>query len=179
MRLSADASAWIRATRSPMSAYSARVMRARASVEGAFDPPRSISRDCGRHRRRTGGIRRRTWGCGLPGPRHDGGDERADPGHGALTGLITSAGFRDLLEIRRQMRPSLYDLQCDKPDPVAPRWLRFEVPERLRHNGRVKTPHRQRQPRPRDGGLRAAAGRAPGGTGHPGRRRTSPSRTAG
>ena len=57
-----------------------------------------------------------------------------------MTGLITSAGFRDLLEIRRQMRPSLYDLQCDKPDPVVPRWLRFEVPERLRHDGRVKTP---------------------------------------
>jgi len=61
-------------------------------------------------------------------------------GRGALTGLITTAGFRDLLEIRRQMRPSLYDLQCDKPDPVVPRRLRMEVPERLRHDGRVETP---------------------------------------
>lgn len=61
-------------------------------------------------------------------------------GRGAQTGLITSAGFRDLLEIRRQMRPSLYDLQCDKPNPVVPRRLRLEVPERLRHDGRVETP---------------------------------------
>src|SRR6201993_4356688 len=34
---------------------------------------------------------------------------------GAKTGLITSAGFRDLLEIARQKRPDLYDLQADKP----------------------------------------------------------------
>ena len=61
-------------------------------------------------------------------------------GRGALTGLITTAGFRDLLEIRRQMRPSLYDLQCDKPTPVVARRLRMEVPERLRHDGRVETP---------------------------------------
>ena len=61
-------------------------------------------------------------------------------GRGALTGLITSAGFRDLLEIGRQMRPSLYDLQCEKPGELVPRRLRFEVPERLRHDGRVETP---------------------------------------
>ena len=61
-------------------------------------------------------------------------------GRGARTGLITSAGFRDLLEIRRQMRPSLYDLQCDKPEAVVARRLRFEVAERLRHDGRVETP---------------------------------------
>ncbi len=57
----------------------------------------------------------------------------------ATVGLITSAGFRDLLEIARQQRPSLYDLQCDKPAPAAPRRLRIEVPERLRHDGRVET----------------------------------------
>lgn len=61
-------------------------------------------------------------------------------GRGAKTGLITSAGFRDLLEIGRQMRPSLYDLQCDKPDQIVPRYLRYEVAERLRHDGRVETP---------------------------------------
>ncbi len=61
-------------------------------------------------------------------------------GRGAKTGLITSAGFRDLLEIRRQMRPSLYDLQCDKPEPVVARRLRFEVAERLRHDGTVEAP---------------------------------------
>ncbi len=59
---------------------------------------------------------------------------------GAKIGLITTDGFRDLLEIRRQMRPSLYDLQCDKPEPVVARRLRFEVAERLRHDGTVETP---------------------------------------
>lgn len=61
-------------------------------------------------------------------------------GRGAKTGLITSEGFRDLLEIGRQMRPSLYDLQCDKPDQIIPRRLRVEVAERLRHDGRIQTP---------------------------------------
>ena len=58
----------------------------------------------------------------------------------APTGLITTAGFRDLLEIARQQRPSLYDLQCDKPVPIVPRRHRIEVPERLRHDGRIETP---------------------------------------
>jgi N-methylhydantoinase A len=59
---------------------------------------------------------------------------------GALTGLITSDGFRDLLEIGRQKRPELYDLQTDKPPVLVLRRLRHEVPERLRHDGRVETP---------------------------------------
>jgi N-methylhydantoinase A len=59
---------------------------------------------------------------------------------GALTGLITSAGFRDLLEIGRQKRPDLYDLQADKPPTLVDRPLRHEVPERLRHDGTVETP---------------------------------------
>src|SRR6516165_3435899 len=58
---------------------------------------------------------------------------------GALTGLITSNGFRDLLEIGRQKRPDLYDLQADKPPVLVERALRREVPERLRHNGHVET----------------------------------------
>jgi N-methylhydantoinase A len=58
---------------------------------------------------------------------------------GALTGLITSAGFRDLLEIGRQKRPDLYDLQADKPPVLVDRALRQEVPERLRHDGSVET----------------------------------------
>jgi N-methylhydantoinase A len=58
---------------------------------------------------------------------------------GAPTGLITSDGFRDLLEIGRQKRPELYDLQADKPPVLVERWLRLEVPERLRHDGRVET----------------------------------------
>jgi N-methylhydantoinase A len=58
---------------------------------------------------------------------------------GASTGLITSDGFRDLLEIGRQRRPDLYDLQADKPPVLVERRLRREVPERLRHDGRVET----------------------------------------
>ena len=61
-------------------------------------------------------------------------------GRVARTGLITTSGFRDLLEIGRQKRPSLYDLQCDKPAQIVPRSLRLEVAERLRHDGRVDTP---------------------------------------
>src|SRR5271166_5340686 len=58
---------------------------------------------------------------------------------GAATGLITSDGFRDLLEIGRQKRPELYDLQADKPPVLVERRLRREVPERLRHDGRIET----------------------------------------
>ena len=58
---------------------------------------------------------------------------------GASTGLITSDGFRDLLEIGRQKRPHLYDLQADKPPVLVERRLRLEVPERLRHDGRIET----------------------------------------
>jgi N-methylhydantoinase A len=58
---------------------------------------------------------------------------------GVRTGLITTAGFRDLLEIGRQKRPDLYDLQIDKPPVLVPRDLRLEVPERLRHDGSIET----------------------------------------
>src|SRR6516164_6396072 len=59
---------------------------------------------------------------------------------GARTGLITTDGFRDLLEIGRQKRPDLYDIQADKPRTLVPRDLRLEVPERVRHTGEVDTP---------------------------------------
>lgn len=59
---------------------------------------------------------------------------------GAKVGLITSEGFRDLLEIGRQKRPSLYDMFADKPETLVPRHLRLEVPERIRHDGTVETP---------------------------------------
>jgi N-methylhydantoinase A len=58
---------------------------------------------------------------------------------GASTGLITSDGFRDLLEIGRQKRPDLYDLQADKAPVLVERRLRREVPERLRRDGHVET----------------------------------------
>ena len=59
---------------------------------------------------------------------------------GVKTGLITTDGFRDLLEIGRQKRPDLYDLQTDKPEILVTRDLRLEVPERVHHDGRVETP---------------------------------------
>ena len=57
---------------------------------------------------------------------------------GARTGLITTDGFRDLLEIGRQKRPDLYDIQVDKPPVLVSRDLRLEVPERIRHDGTVE-----------------------------------------
>jgi len=60
-------------------------------------------------------------------------------GGGVRTGLITTRGFRDLLELGRGRRPSMYDLQADKPTPFVPRDLRIEVTERVRHDGRIET----------------------------------------
>ncbi len=57
---------------------------------------------------------------------------------GVRTGLITTDGFRDLLEIGRQKRPDLYDMQADKPPALVSRDLRFEVIERVRHDGTVE-----------------------------------------
>ena len=59
---------------------------------------------------------------------------------GVRTGLITTEGFRDLIEIGRQKRPDLYDLQADKAPPLVTRDLRFGVAERVRHDGTVETP---------------------------------------
>jgi N-methylhydantoinase A len=58
---------------------------------------------------------------------------------GVKTGLITTEGFRDLLEIGRQKRPDLYDIQVDKPPTLVPRELRLEVAERVLHTGAVAT----------------------------------------
>ncbi len=59
---------------------------------------------------------------------------------GAVTGLITTAGFRDLLEIARQIRPHTFDPFVSKPEPLVPRQLRREVRERMAANGTVITP---------------------------------------
>lgn len=58
---------------------------------------------------------------------------------GALTGLITTAGFRDLLEIQREVRYDLYDLFIQMPKPIVPRRLRFGVPERTLADGSIRT----------------------------------------
>jgi N-methylhydantoinase A len=59
---------------------------------------------------------------------------------GGKVGLLTTEGFGDLLEIGRQTRPNLYDLQLDYPQPVVPRNLRLEVKERILHTGKVLIP---------------------------------------
>jgi N-methylhydantoinase A len=59
---------------------------------------------------------------------------------GAVTGLITTQGFRDSLEIGRELRYELYDLQIENPPPIVPRRLRAEVPERVKANGEASTP---------------------------------------
>jgi N-methylhydantoinase A len=58
---------------------------------------------------------------------------------GARTGLITSKGFRDILEIARMGWP-MYQLHWDQPPPLVPRYLRREVAERVRADGVVLTP---------------------------------------
>ncbi len=59
-------------------------------------------------------------------------------GRGARTGVVTTEGFRDLLEIGRQERPDLYDLQIEKPPVLVRRRDRLEVAERLRYDGTVE-----------------------------------------
>lgn len=61
-------------------------------------------------------------------------------GKGTRTGLITTAGFRDVLEIGRQTRPSLYNLRVQKVPPLVPRARRVEVIERLNERGEVLIP---------------------------------------
>ena len=59
---------------------------------------------------------------------------------GAKTGLITTTGFRDVLEIARGNRPDLFNFRFRKPPPFVPRYLRLEVDERTNHRGRVVRP---------------------------------------
>ncbi|HEX2741623.1 MAG TPA: hydantoinase/oxoprolinase N-terminal domain-containing protein, partial [Rubrobacter sp.] len=54
---------------------------------------------------------------------------------GARTALVTTEGFRDVLEIARQNRPSLYDLAQDRPPALVPRGLRFTIKERMGPDG--------------------------------------------
>lgn len=59
---------------------------------------------------------------------------------GARVGLITTQGFRDVLEIGRQTRPHLYDYSVGKPPVAVPREFRAEVNERVNAQGEVLTP---------------------------------------
>ncbi|MFC1863763.1 hydantoinase/oxoprolinase N-terminal domain-containing protein, partial [Thermodesulfobacteriota bacterium] len=56
---------------------------------------------------------------------------------GAVTGLITTKGFRDVLELGRETRYATYDIFSEFPQPLIPRHLRLEVDERIRSDGTV------------------------------------------
>ena len=56
---------------------------------------------------------------------------------GAKTGLVTTKGFKDVLELGRLRRPFLYDLMWEKPESLVERYLRQEVPERVNAKGEV------------------------------------------
>ncbi len=66
---------------------------------------------------------------------------------GARTGLVTSAGFRDVLDIGREHRYDMYDLFLDLPRPLVPRRLRWEVDERVFADGTVESAPRAEQVR--------------------------------
>jgi len=83
-------------------------------------------------------------------------------GKWAKTALITTQGFRDILEIGRQNRPKLYDLFFERPLPMVSRDLRFEVAERVDAQGNVIRPLaradvRRLLPRLRETGVNAVA----------------------
>src|SRR5690606_32790226 len=59
---------------------------------------------------------------------------------GAKVAVITTRGFRDVLEIGRQTRPHLYNYSVLKPVPLASRELRLEVNERIAYDGTVLEP---------------------------------------
>ncbi len=68
-------------------------------------------------------------------------------GKGARVALLTTHGFRDVLEIRRLRMPVLYDIRWRKPEALVPRRLRFEIQERVDSDGRVERPLDEAQAR--------------------------------
>ncbi|MCS7146353.1 MAG: hydantoinase/oxoprolinase family protein [Nitrososphaerota archaeon] len=59
---------------------------------------------------------------------------------GAKVGLITTRGYRDVLELQRSNRRDMYNFRYQKPDPIVPRYLRLEVDERVLTDGSVLKP---------------------------------------
>jgi N-methylhydantoinase A/oxoprolinase/acetone carboxylase beta subunit len=59
---------------------------------------------------------------------------------GARVGLLTTRGFKDILELRNEQRYDVYDLFLSYPDPIVPRYLRHEVTERMAGSGEPVTP---------------------------------------
>jgi N-methylhydantoinase A len=68
------------------------------------------------------------------------GDNTLIEGTGALTGLLTTAGFRDELELRRGFKEDIWDVRLPPPRPIVPRRRRLTVPERVRFDGSVHLP---------------------------------------
>jgi N-methylhydantoinase A len=66
---------------------------------------------------------------------------------GARVGMLTTAGFRDTLEIQRENKEHLYDLRYHKPKPLVPRDRRLEVIERVDHTGQIVVPLDETQSR--------------------------------
>lgn len=59
---------------------------------------------------------------------------------GARVGVVTTAGFRDMLDLRRNYRESLFDIRLQPPHPIAPRHRRLGVRERIDWRGRIEIP---------------------------------------
>ena len=83
-------------------------------------------------------------------------------GKGARCCLLTTAGFRDVLELRRLRIPVMYELQYEQPPPLVPRRLRWEIPERTGPRGEVwaeldEQAVREAAERARDEGVDAVA----------------------
>lgn len=62
---------------------------------------------------------------------------------GANTGLITTGGFRDIIELRRSYREHLFDIRLPAPHPIVPRQKRLGVTERIDYTGRIEIPLRE------------------------------------
>ncbi|MBA3330782.1 MAG: hydantoinase/oxoprolinase family protein, partial [Actinobacteria bacterium] len=83
-------------------------------------------------------------------------------GKGSSCCLLTTAGFRDVLELRRLRIPVMYELQYEKPRPLVPRRLRYEIPERSGPRGEEwaeldESAVRRAAERARDEGVAAVA----------------------
>ena len=59
---------------------------------------------------------------------------------GARVGLLTTAGHRDVIEMREGLKPERYNLRLSRPEPLVPRYLRLGVRERIRADGAIETP---------------------------------------
>ncbi|EPX76641.1 hydantoinase/oxoprolinase family protein [Salipiger mucosus] len=75
---------------------------------------------------------------------------------GVRTALVTTRGFRDVLEIGRELRYSIYDLFIDMPEVLVPRGLRFEIDERMQADGEVLRAPREDEIRALAANLREA-----------------------